>query len=485
MLPPSMIRFVAFGAAAAVLVAACSSSSDNSAQPMDPAQPTTSAGQPPAEPTPRPSPTVEPDPPGRATIPEDLLLEPGPRLAVQSADGQISTMLGDGSNVVPLTDAAEGRANTGPVWSRDSNRLGWVASDPVGGDISVRTARFDGSAWGDVAVESAPFLMSWDPTSSQIAALSDARGVFELGVIAVDEDPRYQSIDEGAPFWFSWNPDADGFLVHASNLRLDLVPIEGTSQVLAPEPGDFQAPRWLEGAVELVYADQVGAEQFLVVTGGQGKGRRALVTYDGYLQFSVAPESGLIALHVIDPSLAPQYDVITASYSQPDRFVDVIDDIPRNELTLMAVFGGDPFVLHPAPGDLDPNRVVSFHWSPDGSTLAWLLELDPGDGDCASETAVYALQFWTNSGFVDGPGFRPSATLACDYIPIFDQLEQSVSFWSPDGLIFTYAGIDAFTEERGIWNFEVVPGAIPEFVAKGEIGVWSPDVPGSVAQSAL
>ncbi len=477
-------RPAALLALAAALATACSSGGVDVGLPEQ--TPTPAEAAPTASPTPAPSPTPVPDPPGRAELPDDLLLEPGPRIAVQTAAGQILTVLGDGSNPVPLTNPAEGRRNQLPTWSRDSNRLAWIAADEATGATGVRAARFDGSAWFEVDVEREPLHLAWDPSSTQVAALAPGRnGMFELGVVDIDRGLGYRAIDEGAPYWFSWSPDGDGFLVHASTLRLDFVPVEGPSQVLEPFPGQFQAPRWLDGAVELVYADQSEGQEFLVVAGTDGAGRRALVTYDGYLQFVVAPASGLVALQVIDPALAPLPEAITASYAQSDDFADVIDPIPRDQLTVIALFGGEPFLVYPDPADFQPRPVRAFYWSPDGSRLAWLVELDPGDGDCASETATYEWQFWTGNAFSEGPRFNPTGVFACDYVPLFDQIAQSVTFWSPDGTRIAYAGTDPLTGERGIWTVGVGSNERPTLISEGEIGIWSPDLAGSAGQSAL
>lgn len=487
MRPRPPIGFVAALCAGAVVAAACGSTPiDVSVPDLEDGSPETAETDESAPtPTPRPEPTPTPDPLGRADIPEDTEFEQGPRLAVQTADGQLVTMLGDGSNAIPLTDPDEGRFNHSPRWSDDGNRVAWVAAEPPGGAVALRSSRFDGSAWGDVALRDEPFHLEWDVSGSQVATLSSVPGgTLELGVVDIDGDLGYRPIDQGAPYWFAWNTDADGFLVNANGLRLDLVPIDGPSQVLEQNPGRFQAPSWLDDPTQLIYADRRDGQEFLVVAGAEGSGRRALISYDGYLQFSASAASGLLALHVIDPSLAPIPDVITASFQPASETVDPIDPIPRNQLTIMALFGGDPFVLYPPPGDFPSFPVRAFWWSGDGQ-LAWILEVDPGDRDCASETARWRVQFWTGSDFVDGPTFIPTATFACDYVPGFDQLDQSVSFWSPDGTLFTYAGIDPLTGERGIWNHQVGTFLDPALVAEGEIAVWSPQNAGSAAASAL
>ena len=484
MRPRPPIGFVAALCAGAVVAAACGSTPiDVSIPDIDAATPEAVESGPTATPAPTPTPT--PEPVGRADIPDDTEFEIGPRLAVQTSDGQLVTMAPDGTNVIPLTDPDEGRTNHTPRWSDDGNRLAWVAAGPSGSEISLRTSRFDGSAWGDIALRDEPFHLEWDVSGSQVATLSSIPGgALELGVVDIDGELGYRAVDEGAPFWFAWNTDADGFLVNASGLRLDLVPIDGPPQVLEQNPGRFQAPSWLDDPTQLIYADRFDGQEFLVVAGAEGSGRRALISYDGYLQVSASAQAGLLALHVIDPSLAPIPDVITASFQGGPEIVDEIDPIPRNQLTIMALFGGDPFVLYPPPGDFQSLPVRAFWWSGDGQ-LAWILETNPGDGNCASETAQWRVQFWTGSDFLDGPTFIPTPTLACNYVPGFDQLDQSVSFWSPDGDLFTYAGTDPLTGERGVWNYQVGSFLDPTLVAAGEVGIWSPDTAGSAAASAL
>lgn len=443
----------------------------------------------PAEPTPAPSPTPSPtpvpDPPGRAELDPDLTLEQGPRIAVETADGQLFTMLGDGTNQIPLTAAAEGTVNRFPTWSPDASRMAWVTTRPGGAEPEVRSARFDGSAWIQQATPSAPFLLSWDPTTTRIAALGPGPTGFELGVVDLAAaEPGYQQVDEGSPFWFSWSPDGNEFLVHASGVRLDIVPLEGSPQVLEPLPGAFQTPQWMQGPVPLVYADTVDDEDFLVVAGDQGAGRRPIATYDGYLQFTVAPSTGLIALQVLDPAVAPVPETITAAF-QPDDIVDIVDPIPRDQLTLMATFGGDPIPLHPDPRfPRAEGSALAFVWSPDGNQLAWLIEVEAGSG-CDTETAVYEWRFWTGSDIVDGPQFVPTPTFACNYVPFFDQFEQSVSFWSPDSAQIVYAGTDVDSGDRGIFTHQIGSVLPPLRLTDGELGVWSPDAAGSAATSAL
>ena len=212
-----------------------------------------------------------------------------------------------------------------------------------------------------------------------------------------------------------------------------------------------------------------------MVVGDQGAGRRAIATYDGYLQFTVAQASGLIALQVLDPAVAPVPETITASF-QGDEIVDIVIRSPRSA-HLDGHFGGDPIPLYHDPRPAKEGQAVAFVWSPDGNQLAWLIEVDAGTG-CDTETAIYEWRLWTGSDIVDGPRVRNRTTFACNYVPFFDQFEQSVPFWSPDSTMIDYAGTDVTTgEPRGVDRSDrpVVP---PLRLIEGELGVWSPDVAG-------
>lgn len=459
--PIVLVRWCALLLVLAFVALACSVKDDvtlpDDGATVAPTEPTTEAqileGSPDAQadptpqapPTPLPQPTPIAEPPGRADLPEDQEIEEGFRLVVQSADGQLSTMLPDGTNVIPLTNPDEDRFNSVPVWSLDGSRLGWVSVDN-GTDPApqVRSAAFEGSQWFEFATAQPPFYLLWDPTSSQLATLSVGQNGFDLGVIDVGRGVDQRIVDTGAPFWFDWSPDADSFIVHASGLRLDLVPIDGPSQVIEEVPGSFQAPTWMNTDQPLIYADQVDNEQFLVVANPLFGGRRPLLTYDGYLQFVASEATGLMAVQVIDEANAPIPQVITASY-QDDEFADPVDEIFRNQLYLMQVFGGAPFVI-------SDEAARAFWWSPDGSRLAYLLEHEAGDGDCTSGTATYDLMVWdsTSGEYFFGPEIRPSETFACDYLPFFDQGTQGISYWAPDGSQFALPGELVATGESGI-----------------------------------
>jgi hypothetical protein len=439
----------------------------------------------PQEPTaPVPTAPRTPEPSGRPDPDPGIEIAEGDRLAVQGADHQLFTVLADGSNRIALTDSGEGTVNLQAAWSPDANRIGWVAVDPSTGVAEVRAARFDGSQWSQAGVPSPPVALAWDATGTQIASLAPIENGLELGVVSLGEATGYTPIDRGAPLFFSWSPSADAILVHASGLRLDVVPVDGeaTPSVLERRPGSFQAPVWLDGPVPLVYSAEEDGADSLVVSREGGLGRRALITYEGYLQYAVSAESGLIALHVLDESRAPIPRAITVS-AQRGPPPDVVDHVGQNQLVLMAVFGGEPTPLYPREIDNPRQPVRAFYWNPDGSTLAWLVEIDAGEADCSSETQLLQWRFWGDGNLMSGPAFTPTATFACQYLPFFDQFGQTSTYWNPEGTEIAYAGIDPASGQRGIFAVEAGHLQSPRFIVEGEHALWSPSAAGSAASS--
>jgi TolB protein len=111
---------------------------------------------------------------------------------------------------------------------------------------------------------------------------------------------------------------------------------------------------------------------------------------------------------------------------------------------------------------------VAFFWSPDGERLL-VLDLESGDDGTASTR----WEVWTGQEVRRGPLFSPSLQTLQEYLPFFDQYAQSISFWSPGGDRFVYAGTDA-EGEAGIWVASADDPAHPELVSTGTIAVWSP-----------
>lgn len=480
----SILVLIAF--AMSVLASGCSSTFEFSGDPA--------VREPTETPTPADQGSEDQETEGEAPEEETASIDPRPRvedeettarIAVQTADGQLFTVQPDGSDRIDLTDPEERRFNRQPTWAPDASRLAWVAIEPSEGSADLRTDRFDLSGPTSMAMADPPFYLNWDPSSSKIAFLAPSVAGIDLGLATIGEESDVIRLDRGEPYFFSWGPDSDELLIHASTFRLDRIDVDGSTRVIEEFPAPFQAPVWLGDEETLVYADQSGGENFLVTTGPLGEGRVELATFDGSLTFSVNPTGTYAALISTDSGNGTgDGGIITTSHSSPslqdpgdpanpddpfdeeDPYADIVDELPLDTLGFIALYGGDLTTI--AFGE-----VVAFFWDPTGEILAWL---EP------SPTTAGALQWWFSDrrDIWGGVEFIPSQTLTSNYLPFFDQYAQSHTFFSPDGTEITFAG-QTLNGEQGVFVMGTEPGASARKISDGVFSVWSPDAAASGA----
>lgn len=392
------------------------------------------------------------DPDGATTdeLPAPDAVEENPdngRLVVQTAAGQLFTVLPDGTDTQQLTDDP-GQFNSQPSWAPDGSRIAWVATSQDDGSSALFTDRFDRSDTREIALETSPIYLYWDPSASKIAHLSPSPGGLDLGVAEPfgEDGPTNRRLDRGQPFFASWGPDGDELLVHASDFRLDRIDLGSATIIIDEFPGSFGAPTWLEDN-SIMFAETRDGASTLVTAGVSGEGRRPLVRYDGLLRFAVSNEGNRIAMQV-SPATATS-DVVTASFQLPeptttpdfDTSLDAIDELVANVPYIMGTFGGEPFAL-------SRNPALALVPSPDGRSVAWL-EAVPG----SSEAVTWFFDVRNETMFT--PSFIPSSETLDDYLPFFDQYSQSHDFWSPSSSLFVYAGRPVGSAEPdGIWIFD-------------------------------
>ncbi len=80
---------------------------------------------------------------------------------------------------------------------------------------------------------------------------------------------------------------------------------------------------------------------------------------------------------------------------------------------------------------------------------------------------------WDGTVSIEFEPFVPTRTFLAQYLPFFGQYANSLSFFSPDGGSFTFAGSIEGRGE-GIWVQQVDGGAPAALVAPGEFSTWAP-----------
>ncbi len=424
-----------------LLVAACSSAGEtDSSTERDDDQPSRGSILPPADPDGIESNQL-PSPQDEEEITDDG------RLVVQTNDGQLFTVLPDGTDLQILTDDPN-VANTQPSWAPDGSRLAWVAIDRTDGSAALATDRFDRSDTNAIDLETAPIYLYWDPSASKIAHLSESLGGLDLGVAEPfgEDGPTNRRLDRGQPFFASWGPDGDELLVHASGFRLDRIDLGSATIIVDEFPGSFGAPTWLADN-SIMFAESSDGSSTLVSSGVSGEGRRPLVRFDGLMRFAVSNDGNRIAMQV--DQLDDDSDVVTASLQIPDptstpefdTSLDAVEQLAPNIPYIMGTFGGEPYAL-------SVNPALALIPSPDGRSVAWLESVPGSDGALTWFFDVRNQTMFT-------PAFIPSSESLSNYLPFFDQYSQSHDFWSPSSTLFVYAGRPVGSDEPdGIWIFD-------------------------------
>jgi TolB protein len=400
-----------------------------------------------------------------SVFPDDLpslsVAEAGPpaedRLAIID-DGELVVMAPDGSDRVVIA-GDDDLAISQPTWSPDGRRLAWAErTTDLRAELSLVTANVDGSGLQRVFTPFAPFYAQWDPTGRRIGLLGAGPDGPTLGIADFDSaSPGTTVLDSGQPYFFSWSDDGERLLAHAGS-AVAVVGLDGSDETIAPS-GLFQAPIWV-GDDRLVYAVDDDEQAVVITNVAQSFERRFGYSNGAWLVMS--PSGTHLAVQVSGPlqgtgaqESAQQSPVVPVAAEDPEPGM-----LPTGLHVVDLVSGGTTM--------LSDEVKVAFFWSPDGERLL-VLDLESGDDGTASTR----WEVWTGQEVRRGPLFSPSLQTLQEYLPFFDQYAQSISFWSPSGDRFVYAGTDA-EGEAGIWVASADDPAHPELVSTGTIAVWSP-----------
>jgi TolB protein len=391
------------------------------------------------------------------------------RIALVSTDGNLYLVDRNGENLEHLAVGNEGTAVAYPTWSPDGRQVAFIAQRETDGGVEsalyiVSTAGGDPTTLY-ASIEHPAFYLYWSPDSRYLSFLTQEDAGLALRLASADGGQDARVLGRGAPFYWSWSPDAQEMLMHVGGARrlseeayLAILSNQPESQpdVLDDAPANFQAPAWSPDGSRLLYASEdENGEQALYVRQREGGGVKKLINVSGFVEFNWSPDGQHIAYQQVDdPRIAP--------------------------LGHTFVVNGDGSEGRQVSRDL----AVAFFWSPDGQRLAILVpsldEEEPSThrGGLAApltQERQLLLRWWLMdmSGGELRPlvAFRPTQSFLF-ILPYFDQYAQSIRLWSPDSRYLVYSDQES-AQQAGIWVADVEGQEAPRRLADGVLGVWS------------
>jgi TolB protein len=414
----------------------------------------------------------QPSPAAPTPARPDRSLSSSGAIAAVHADGSLWLIDTSGRSTL-LADAA-GSAFGFPTWSPDGTRVTAVRSTPTSATVVVfdldRTALVLPAAprviFDDPTV--APFYLSWTPDGVAVSFLSTEAADISLRIAAADGSGPLEGsgtgtvIGTGSPFYYDWIDSGHLFAHIGSGPEAFLGEIETAGPTMAPGiagPGTF---RVADVSADGRYVGYVragnGAEDAIVAAERDGSGEHTLPVV-GMAAVDFSPVDGtLAAIGATGAVAAPP-------------------GIPLGPLRLVDAASGETRTL------LD-GLVVSFAWSPDGSTIAAIRLVPAAAGSNVSSASPSVAPAPTGRtevrlAFVDvatgrirsEPVVSPGAQYVNGLLTYFDQYALSHRLWAPDSSSILLPQVDP----DGMTHIDAFfPDGGEPVSLEGEIGFWSP-----------
>jgi hypothetical protein len=223
-------------------------------------------------------------------------------------------------------------------------------------------------------------------------------------------------------------------LVHAENRRLYYLGLDGSKEVLDFTPGQFSAPGWY-GDTQL-FPVREGRRQILRLRTPEGTALRDATDFRSAIAHGLSPDGDRVA------------------------FIAIGEDANA--------FGLGPLMVNTPAATVEiADMAAAFFWSADGAKLLYLTP------DMSTEDFALRWNVWDGAGSKAFERFLPTPTFFQQYLPFFGQYANSLSFFSPDGDYFTFAGTIEGRGE-GIWIQSTNGDPEAELIGPGEFSTWAP-----------
>ena len=430
-------------AAVALVAAACAGQTppERSSIP-ELTSPTTSAA-----PAPRASAVFASEDPGDILIGDlSALGDVQGRLLILDND-RLLVMRPDGTDLSELPPVSHPQAvQRAPTWSPDGTNVAWTETTPSGEAFLV-TANPDGT---DVQIDVAPFAagyLAWDPTARRIAFMGSDVVTGGLRLAQGMVGSPAEVIASGMSLFFDWDAGGEGIVVHTSD-RFQYIPVDGSVLLPIAADGDFRMGAHIGS--ELIFSVAADLGEVLSVGTLGSTGHTELLRYGAPAAYVVNPDEARLATMSL-----PSIDG-TALAGLPAATLPIL---PPEQLTVLDV---DTRTTTMVTGE----RTIAWFWSPDGTRLLY------GTAPTVDGSLRLQWHMWDGATTTHFDVVTPSATYAREYLALFDQVDRSISFWSPDGSAFVFAG-QPVGAPPGIW-VQPTDGSDLLRVSSGSVAVWSP-----------
>jgi TolB protein len=396
-----------------------------------------------------------------------LSLAQSGRIAFITTDGQLATVSPDGADLRVLTEGAQ-RLQF-PAWSPDSSKLASIGVDREGSFIQVFSdeANIAGTEIYRSNSQGAIYLY-WSPDNTTVSFLANnPESGLALYLASEEEDARL--LANGAPFYWQWQSDSTGMLIHTgftgqgSRLGFTTTESDTLAENLA-SPGVFQAPGISPSGNYIAYAED-----------NEFRGTQVIIQNNPLTDVAEVKREvkheGAAAL-----SWSPAEEKL--AFTAPAKDAPAV----YGELKLLEAESG---LLE----TLSENLVVCFFWSPDGNYIAYLTpNLEQGEDSDVSFTENPVLvsstqkvqrgSFLLELHVVDITTkedkrlatFTPTFLFLDQFLPFFDQYALSHRLWSPDSsaIVLPITNADS-TKQITVFGLDGTVTAVGE----GDTPFWS------------
>jgi len=384
------------------------------------------------------------------------------RIAFMGNDANLWLVSPNGQDLRQVTE--DGKGYHFPTWAPDGNYLAYIGPD----NENNRALYVTPTGFFEPTIlfnqpDSAPFYLYWAPDSHSITFLTQETKSLAMRM-ANAKLGNNRVLGEGNPFYWVWSPAGDKLLMHVGGSRsvsdkAHLSILENRDEASRIElnlaPGRFQAPGWSADGKHIFYiAADEGGKEAIYQTDPETLEQTKITELMGYTFMTLSPDDRQIAyLQIEEDDRAP----LGTAY-----LVDA-DGQNRRRLT--------------------DNPVGSMYWSPDGTKLALLSLVVPGNGPTAKAAGLAAplpqeLQFrWLIYDVATKElkiltSFSPTRHFL-QTVPYFDQYHRSLTFWSPDSRYFVITKEKSNRNNGTIWVYDVMGEEEPRQVGEGTLAVWS------------